>query len=60
VIEIITTLAHAVCTNCSTAICQTVGEWSGERWHHVANGRPECPGAPVAEPIPASVTQAQP
>lgn len=36
---------------CRKKITKTVGEWSPASWHHDSNGRPECPGAPVAEPL---------
>lgn len=58
--EILRELATALCRNCSTptdpqVISLTVGEWSPERWHHVENGLPTCPGSPVAQPIPHTV-----
>jgi hypothetical protein len=54
-IEVLTTKAKGVCANCGFPIEQTIGEWSPLTWHHGVNGRPECPGAPIAEPEPGSV-----
>lgn len=53
--ELLRTLAHAVCANCGAVIDQTSGEWSGVRWHHQQNGLAQCPGAPIATPMPGSV-----
>lgn len=48
--EMLRRLDTGWCKNCREPIALTVGEWSPERWHHESNGRPECPGAPVAQP----------
>lgn len=54
-IEVLKTLASARCRNCGGALTCTVGEWSPVSWHHDDNGRPECPGAPLADPDPDTV-----
>jgi hypothetical protein len=54
-IEMLSHLADGTCQSCGEPIGLTVGEWSPETWTHDSNGRPECPGAPVAVPDPATV-----
>lgn len=49
-IEMLTDLDHGICRHCGETIMLTVGEWSPRRWSHDSNGRPECPGGPMAEP----------
>lgn len=56
-IEMLTELARAECTNCKTGLRLYWGDLSGPHWSHAIGGKATCPNVPTADPDLATLTK---